>query len=349
MKLYNDTDSSILKKQMMESAQERTTISFYIYHNIANTRLFRDHLYSHYDLLGVRGRVYIASEGVNAQISVPTENLESFQEMNNEINFFVDLRLNIAIEDDGKSFFKLKILVRDKIVADGIDDPMFNPSNTGTYLKAKQFNQLIENDDAVLIDMRNHYESEIGHFKKAWTPDVDTFRESLPVIVDTLTGQKDKPIIMYCTGGIRCEKASAYMKHKGFKDVYHLEGGIIEYARQIEQQKLENKFIGKNFVFDERLSEKISSQVIAHCHQCGHPSDTHTNCANEACHLLFIQCDECKAKYENCCSTACQKTNALPLEEQRALRKGKPSKNNIFKKGRSNLPFANKPISAKDK
>ena len=142
-----------------------------------------------------------------------------------KLTFLLDLRLNIAIEDDGKSFFKLKILVRDKIVADGIDDPMFNPSNTGTYLKAKQFNQLIENDDAVLIDMRNHYESEIGHFKKAWTPDVDTFRESLPVIVDTLTGQKDKPIIMYCTGGIRCEKASAYMKHKGFKDVYHLEGG----------------------------------------------------------------------------------------------------------------------------
>lgn len=327
---------------MLESTEERTTISFYTYHHIANPALFRDHLYYNYDKHGVRGRVYVASEGVNAQISVPTENLSNFEQMNHEVDFFKGLRLNLAIEDSGKSFFKLKILVRDKIVADGIEDPSFDPSNTGTYLKAQQFNNLIEKEEAVLIDMRNHYESEIGHFKRAWTPDVDTFRESLPVIVDTLKDQKDQPIIMYCTGGIRCEKASAYMKHKGFKDVYHLEGGIIEYARQIDKQNLENKFVGKNFVFDERLGEKISDEVIAQCHQCGKPSDTHTNCLNEACHLLFIQCDECKTKYGNCCSKECLSIHQLPEEEQRKLRKGKASRNNIFKKGRSNLPFAPK-------
>jgi len=340
MKLFNDKDSRVLRDEIQKSNLKRTTISFYKYHNILNTKILRDHLFFNYSLLDVRGRVYIASEGVNAQISVPSKKLEAFKNFNNQIDFFVGNRLNIAIEDNGKSFFKLKILVREKIVADGIEDPGFNPSDTGTYLKADQFNQLIEKNDTVLIDMRNHYESEIGHFKNAWTPDVDTFRDSLPEIVDTLKDKKNKSIVMYCTGGIRCEKASAYMKHKGFQDVYHLEGGIIEYARQVDQLNLENKFIGKNFVFDERLSEKISNEIIANCHQCGKPADTHTNCVNEACHLLFIQCQDCQQEYNNCCSDACNEIINLPIEVQRKMRKGKPTRNNIFKKGRSNLPFA---------
>jgi UPF0176 protein len=145
---------------------------------------------------------------------------------------------------------------------------------------------------------------------------------------------------MYCTGGIRCEKASAYYKHKGFKNVFQLEGGIINYTRQVENEGLENKFIGKNFVFDQRRSERISDDVIASCHQCGKPADTHTNCANEACHLLFIQCDECKEKMENCCSTHCQDIIKLPYEEQKELRKGQGNSNDIFKKGRADhLPY----------
>lgn len=140
---------------------------------------------------------------------------------------------------------------------------------------------------------------------------------------------------MYCTGGIRCEKASAYYKHKGFKNVYQLEGGIIEYTRQVREKQLENKFLGKNFVFDHRRGERISEEVIAHCHQCGKPCDTHVNCANEACHLLFIQCEECAEKMNNCCSVDCMEIHALPYEEQKRLRKGKGASNKIFKKGRS--------------
>jgi UPF0176 protein len=184
--------------------------------------------------------------------------------------------------------------------------------------------------------MRNHYESEIGHFEGAVTPDVDTFRDSLDIIEEALKDNKeDKKLVMYCTGGIRCEKASAYFKHKGFKQVFQLEGGIIEYVRQVKDEGLENRFKGKNFVFDNRRAERISEDVIAHCHLCGTPCDTHVNCENEACHLLFIQCPSCAEKLDNCCSTECKDINALPLEEQKALRKGKHNSNKIFKKGRS--------------
>ena len=226
--------------------------------------------------------------------------------------------------------------MRHKIVADGLNDDTFDVTNKGIHVGAEQFNQLIEDEKTVLVDMRNHYESEIGHFKNAVTPDVDTFRDSLDIIEEDLKDSKDdKKLVMYCTGGIRCEKASAYFKHKGFKNVYQLEGGIIEYTRQVNDQNLENKFLGKNFVFDHRRGERISEEIIANCHQCGKSCDTHVNCANEACHLLFIQCEECKEKMEECCSNECKDINRLPFEEQKKLRKGKGNSNKIFKKGRS--------------
>lgn len=343
MKLFNRKEGKVLKNQMERTSEKRLTISYYNYCQINTPQFFRDHLYYYYNLIGVLGRIYVSKEGINAQISFPLAHKSLLEALHDDIDYLSGLRLNAAIEDDGKSFFKLKILVRDKIVSDGITDPTFNPSEKGKYLNAEQFNTLVSKKNTVLIDMRNHYESEIGHFKNAWTPDVDTFRESLPKIVDAAKDKKNKTIVMYCTGGIRCEKASAYLKHKGFDNVYHLEGGIIEYTRQVKALQLENKFIGKNFVFDERLAETISEEVIANCHQCGNPFDVHTNCVNEACHLLFIQCTDCKTKFNNCCCSDCKDTHALPKAAQKALRKGKPSKRNIFKKGRSLLPFAPKP------
>ncbi len=140
---------------------------------------------------------------------------------------------------------------------------------------------------------------------------------------------------MYCTGGIRCEKASAYFKHQGFKNVYQLEGGIINYAKQIQEEGLESKFIGKNFVFDHRLGERITDDIVSQCHQCGKPCDNHTNCENEGCHLLFIQCDECKAAMENCCSDECREIIHMPLVEQVKLRRGVKNGNMIFRKGKS--------------
>ena len=211
------------------------------------------------------------------------------------------LRLNTAVAD-GKSFWVLKIKVREKIVADGIRDPEFSMENKGQYVNAETFNRLTADPDTLVVDMRNHYEYEVGHFDKAIEIPSDTFREQLPQAAEMLKDRKDKPVIMYCTGGIRCEKASAYLLHRGFKKVFHLEGGIIHYANTVKEKGLENKFRGKNFVFDERLGEPISGEMIAHCHQCGKPADTHTNCKNSGCHLLFIQCAECAEKFDGCCS-----------------------------------------------
>lgn len=334
MKLHNTVNGEELKEKIKSSNEQRTTISFYKYAKIGNPHLFRDHIFYYWNPLGVLGRIYVAYEGINAQLSVPTTNLEAFKKELDNIIFLQGNRLNYAVEDDGKSFFKLAIKVREKIVADGLNDDLFDVSDTGQYLKVEEFNALTDKEETVLIDMRNHYESEVGHFEGAWCPDVDTFREQLPLVVDELQDKKESPIVMYCTGGIRCEKASAYLKHKGFKDVYHLEGGIIKYARDAKENGLRNKFIGKNFVFDERLNERISDDIIAECHQCGEPFDDHTNCKNKACNLLFIQCPNCAEKYNGTCSTDCQTIAALPEEKQRELRKGKDTGVRIFSKGR---------------
>ena len=244
------------------------------------------------------------------------------------------IRLNIAVEKDGKSFFKLAIKVREKIVADGLDDATFDVTKRGKHLRAPEVNALLDKPETIVVDMRNHYESEVGYFEGAIRPDVETFREALPLVEDLLKEDKEKNIVMYCTGGIRCEKASAYYLHKGFSNVFMIDGGIIEYAHQCEEQGLPNKFVGKNFVFDERLGERISEDVVAHCHQCGQPCDTHRNCANDVCHVLFIQCDDCAAKYHACCSQECADFSQLPAEEQERLKGTVEFNGTRFGKGR---------------
>lgn len=347
MQLYNKLSAKERAALIDEAGEDRLTLSFYQYARIGNPELFRNHLFVAWDALEVLGRIYVAHEGINAQLSVPAQKFNQFKAFLDDIYFLKDVRLNIAIEQDAKSFLKLKVKVRHKIVADGLNDETFDVTNKGVHVDAKTFNELIEDENTILVDMRNHYESEIGHFKNAITPDVDTFRDSLDLIEQDLKDHKeDKKLVMYCTGGIRCEKASAYYKHKGFKQVYQLEGGIIEYARQVENLQLENKFRGKNFVFDHRRGERISDDIIAHCHQCGKACDTHVNCANEACHLLFIQCEKCSKAMSTCCSDECKEIAALPYEEQKALRKGKGNSNKIFKKGRSEkLKFKQKPVT----
>ncbi|MCC6281824.1 MAG: rhodanese-related sulfurtransferase [Saprospiraceae bacterium] len=315
--LHNRVNRLELKERMRQSTEQRVTLSYYRYTQIEDPQQFRDQLFMQYHELGVMGRIYVAQEGINAQISVPQENFEAFRRLMDSYDMFQNLRLNIAVEADGKSFFTLIIKVREKIVADGIDDPNFDPGKTGTHLDAAAWNQLTEDPDTIVVDMRNHYESEVGHFEKAITPDVTTFREELPFVADLLAEDKNKKILMYCTGGIRCEKASAYMKYRGFENVFQLEGGIIEYDRQVKARGLQNKFVGKNFVFDERLGERISPDVIAHCHQCGEPADTHVNCANSHCHILFIQCDTCRNEYQGCCSVECSDFIQLPEEVQK--------------------------------
>jgi UPF0176 protein len=335
--LHNRISQKELKEQMLRETEFRKTISFYRYFPVTDPKEFRDMLYRELSKLKVFGRIYIAHEGINAQVSVPESLFEAFRNYLHSLEPLRDLRLNIAVDDDGRSFWVLKIKVRDRIVADGIEDPSFDMANRGRYVNAEEFNQLTSDPDTIVVDMRNHYEFEVGHFERAIEVPSDTFREQLPMAADMLKEAKDKNIIMYCTGGIRCEKASAYMLHQGFKNVFHLEGGIIHYANQVKEKNMESKFHGKNFVFDNRLGERITDEIIATCHQCGQPADTHVNCINEACHLLFIQCEACKEKYEGCCSTACQEVIHLPMEEQKVIRRGIDKGQNVFNKSRSRL------------
>lgn len=340
MALFNRVQGRLLKEKMLYANEKRTTLSFYKYHRIQDPVSFRNDLYRNFHALGVLGRIYVAHEGINAQISVLSSRFEAFEEYLYSIPFLNGVRLNFAVQDNGKSFFKLKILVRKKIVADGLVDESFDVTNCGKHVDAEEFNRLAKDPETVIVDMRNHYESEVGHFIGAVRPDVDTFREELQVVEDLMKDKKDKKLLMYCTGGIRCEKASAWMKHLGFQQVFQLDGGIIKYAQDVRARGLENLFIGKNFVFDERLGERITDDVIATCHQCGKPCDDHTNCKNDGCHLLFIQCMECKEKYKGCCSTECMEITALPAEEQRALRRGVAQGRMVFKKGRADKIIA---------
>lgn len=335
--LHNRVSQEELKKRLLEETEPRTTLSFYQYFNIVDPAAYRDDLYRQLTALKVFGRIYVAKEGINAQLSLPSAQMDAFTAVLAQTEALRQVRLNIAVDDDGKSFWVLKVKVRDKIVADGIEDPAFDMRQKGKYVNAEQFNQLTEDPDTIVIDMRNHYEFEVGHFDQAIEIPSDTFRDQLPMAAGMMDGQQEKNIIMYCTGGIRCEKASAYMLHRGFKNVFHLEGGIIHYANTVREKGLPNKFRGKNFVFDNRLGERISEEVIAVCHQCGKEADTHTNCANEGCHLLFIQCGECAIKFEGCCSSACQEIIHLPEDEQQRLRKGVVKDRNVFNKSRARM------------
>lgn len=343
MQLYNTLSADERAQLIDEAGKQRLTLSFYAYAKISDPKQFRDELFIAWNALDALGRIYVAHEGINAQMSIPAENIDAFRETLEVYDFMKGIRLNVAIDQDDHSFLKLTIKVRHKIVADGLNDETFDVTNKGIHLKAHEFNNLLEDPNTIVVDFRNHYESEVGHFEGAITPDVETFRESLPIINEQLQDFKeDKNLLMYCTGGIRCEKASAYFKHQGFKNVYQLEGGIIEYTRQIKEDNIESKFIGKNFVFDHRLGERITDDIVSQCHQCGKPCDNHTNCANDGCHLLFIQCDDCKAAMENCCSTECLEIIHLPLNEQVKLRKGKEVGNKVFRKGKSDsLLFKN--------
>ena len=335
--LHNRVSQAELKKILYQETTPRTTLSFYQYFSVADTKQFRDELYTALNALNVFGRIYIATEGINAQVSVPDEQVAAFKNYLYSIPALNNLRLNIAVDDDGKSFWVLKIKVREKIVADGITDTAFSMQKKGRYVNALQMNELLNDEDTVVIDMRNHYEYEVGHFENAIEIPSDTFREQLPMAVEMMQDKKEKNIIMYCTGGIRCEKASAYMLHNGFNNVFHLEGGIINYAKQAKENNIDSKFIGKNFVFDDRLGERKTPDIIAQCHQCGKPADTHTNCKNEACHLLFIQCAECAENYDGCCSIECKTVYNLPIEVQKELRKGIEKGTMVFNKSKQRL------------
>ncbi len=298
----------------------RKTLSFYKYVKISDPKAMRDFLFDKFTEFGCLGRIYIANEGINAQMNVPEHNWNVFDVFIQSIPEFAGVPYKMAVEEKGKSsFLKLIIKVRPKIVADGLNDETFDPSNTGEYASAEEVNKMID-AGATVIDMRNFYEAEIGHFENAKIMPVDTFREQLAKVDEMFRDEKDQEILLYCTGGIRCEKASAWMKHNGFKNVRHIKGGVIDYAHQVKEKGLPNKFLGKNFVFDERLGERVGGEIISTCHLCDkNKTDEHRHCKNMNCHVLHLSCDDCLEKYRGYCSNFCRLCNSLPAKVNRFL------------------------------
>ena len=325
---HNKLNKEQAAKKIAEEDFDRTILSFYKYVRIKKPEILRELLFEEWEGLGVLGRVYVAEEGINAQVSIPDFNLEAFKTQVKGFSHFKGLDFKEAIEKNNYSFFKLTIKVKDQIVADGLKPSDYDVTNPGKHVNAKEWNELMEKG-AIVVDMRNHYESEVGHFNGALLPESVTFKEELPLVKNLLSGKENEKVLLYCTGGIRCEKASAYLKNEGFKKVHQLSGGIVRYAQQVKEHGLENKFKGKNFVFDNRLGERISEDIISNCHQCGQKSDNHTNCANLNCNLLFIQCDDCNRKNKNCCSPSCIEITLLSEEKQKKIR-SKRRKKPIF-------------------
>ena len=317
--LYNKKSRELLLSELRQESFDRITCSFYRYTQIKDPVFFRDVLYREWKELNVFGRIYIAKEGINAQFSCPEHYWDLFKTSLESHEVLKSIQLKIAVQD-GESFYKLKIKIKDEIVAYGVDEGEYDMSQIGRHLSAEEFNDKLDKKSTI-VDMRNYYESEVGRFENAIVPDVDTSRELLPEVKRLLQGHEQDEVLLYCTGGIRCEKASAYLINSGFEKVSQLKGGIIQYAHDVKQQGLESKFIGKNFVFDARMGERVTNDVLGVCHQCGLPADRHLDCGNDACHILFIQCVACNEKYNGCCSHECQEFASLPIEEQRALRK----------------------------
>ena len=318
--LFNKIDKDVLKKELAQEPFERITASFYVYHPIDDPQLFRDELFMAWNKLNIFGRIYVATEGINAQLSVPEHHWNQFLETMNSFPILKNILVKKALQE-GISFYKLTIKVREELVAYGVPTDSYDMKKVGNHLSAEEYNQAIENPDTIIVDMRNYYESEIGRFETAIIPDVEISKELLPEVKRILEGKEGEQILLYCTGGIRCEKASSYLMNHGFKNVNQLQGGIIQYTHDIKEKGLESKFIGKNFVFDERLGERVTEDVIATCHICGASCDTHTDCKNDACHILFIQCEICGKELDGCCSQECLDFSQLPLEEQKIRRK----------------------------
>jgi len=267
--------------------------------------------------LGIKGRIYISEEGINGTLGGTPEKVQAYKDHLGDIPGFenIDYKTDTS---DYIPFAKLICKTRDEIVA--LHDEEVDPANGGQYLEPNEWRKVLESDeDYVLIDVRNDYESKIGHFEGALTPNVENFYE-FPDWLDNLQVDKDKKVLMYCTGGIRCEKFSVLMKEKGWKDVNQLHGGILRYGK--EEGGVH--FKGKCFVFDDRLVVPVNERdmkPIAECEITGKPADTYINCANMECNKLFVCSEEGARLMEGCCSEECRQSDyKRPFDPENAFR-----------------------------
>lgn len=293
-------------------------ILYYKFNEIEDPEAFCEEHKAFCKDLGVKGRIYIGEEGINGTLGGTTEQVGRYKKHLSTIPGFdgIDFKTDTS---EYVPFAKLKCKTRDELVAIHQED--IDPSNGGTYLEPQEWKEVLESEDEdpIIIDVRNDYESKIGHFEGAITPDVDNFYD-FPEWLENFKADKDQKVLMYCTGGIRCEKFSVLMKEKGWHDVNQLHGGILRYAKEEGGEH----YKGKCFVFDDRLVVPVNEkdmEPIAECEITGKPADTYINCANMECNKLFVCSEEGARQMEGCCSEECRQSEfKRPFDPQNAFR-----------------------------
>ena len=281
---------------------EYLVLLYYCYTKIENPHDFREQHHLYCVEHNLRGRIIVAEEGINGTISGLKHDCEQYMK-----DLLADPRFEkteFKVErHDGHAFHKMNVRVKREIVNSGL--PHIDPTKrTGKYLDPHEFKKLKDRDDVVIVDVRSNYEHNVGRFKNAITFDINNFRD-FPAKVKELEKFKDKKIITYCTGGIKCEKASAWLLEKGFKNVYQLHGGIIKYGLEEDGEDFE----GKCYVFDNRVTtavNKVNPVVISKCHICGTECDRMVNCANPDCNKHIPLCEKCAGQMDGACSERCK-------------------------------------------
>ncbi|MGV3707193.1 MAG: rhodanese-related sulfurtransferase [Arcticibacter sp.] len=281
------------------------TLLYYCYTTIANAEQFAEDHLQFCKSLQLVGRIIVADEGLNGTVSGTRESCETYMRHIDSNPIFAGIEFKIDNVEE-PSFIKMHCRYKSEIVHSGLRDPhVINPQQkTGIHLEPQEFMEMKDRDDVVVLDVRSNYEHSLGKFKNAVTLDIDNFRD-FPAMINELAKYKDKKILTYCTGGIKCEKASALLLHEGFPEVYQLHGGIIKYGKEAGGKDFE----GKCYVFDNRVAvdvNQINPVVISKCYNCGKTTAKMINCANPECNEHFTQCDDCGWKLDGCCSEACQ-------------------------------------------
>ena len=292
--------------EMPNNNTEWIILLYYQYVYIKNYQKFAEEHLQLCKSLGLKGRILVAEEGINGTVGGPKEATDEYMRIMREDERFKDTDFKASIGKAG-TFKKMFVRARPELVTLNIDEKIDPNTDGGTYLKPEELKKMYDqNEDFVIVDMRNGYEAKIGRFKSAVTLTMKVFKE-LPKIVDELKIDKNKKVVTYCTGGIRCEKASALLKKRGFTNVYQLQGGVARYGEKFPNDYWE----GKLFVFDERMQVPINTpdkeKIIAQCLHCEKPWDQYINCINALCNKLILCCPDCQEEWNSACSKECAK------------------------------------------
>lgn len=297
----------------MNPQSEYAILLYYKFVKVPDAEQFAQEHLAYCKELDVKGRILISDEGINGTLSGTVAQTEQYMKDLRANPLFSDIVFKID-EADGHAFKKIFVRYKKELVTFRVEDELDPNVITGEHLAPKDFYEMMQRDDVVILDGRTGYEYDLGHFRGSIRPEVDSFKEFPDWIRENMSELKDKPILTYCTGGIRCEKLSGFMMKEGFQQVYQLDGGIVTYGKDPEVQG--ELFDGKCYVFDERISVQINHTdgdiIVGRCHHCGQPADQFINCANDACHLQHICCEDCEAQHSGHCSDECEAiTNAV--------------------------------------